>query len=93
MDKLWCIIFVIAALMILCGCSKETFVPPVPDMPAATDMFTGGDEGEVDEYPDEDEEVAEYPDEEEEVAQYPDEEEEFGGFDEPEFGLSMKKIE
>ena len=83
MDKLWCIIFVIAALMILCGCSKETFVPPVPDMSAVTDMFTGGYEDEVDEYPDE----------EEEVVEYPDEEEEFGGFDEPEFGLSMKKIE
>ena len=49
-----------------------------------------GDE-EVAEYPDEDEEVAEYADEE--VAEYPDEEEEFGGFDQSEFELSMKKIE
>ena len=95
MDKLWCILFVIIALGILCGCNKETFVPPVPDVPVVADMFTG--EEEVAEYTDEEEEVAEYPDEvaeyPDEVAEYPDEEEEVGGFDEPEFELSMKKIE
>lgn len=90
MNKLWCIIFMFTALVILCRCNKETFVPPVPDVSAVTGMFTGEEE-EVAEYPDEDEEVAEYADEE--VAEYPDEEEEFGGFDQSEFELSMKKIE
>ena len=90
MNNLQVILFVVAALVILGMCNKETFVPP-PDVPVVTDMFTG-DEEEVAEYPDE-EEVAEYPDEEE-VAEYPDEEEEeLSGFDQPEFELSMKKIE
>lgn len=93
MNNLQVILFVVAALVILNVWSRETFVPPVPDMSVATNMFTGGDEGEVAQYPDEEDEVAEYPDEEE-VAEYPDEEEEeFGGFDEPVFELSMKKIE
>ncbi len=82
MNNLQVILFVVAALVILGMCNKETFVPPVPDISVVTDMFTGDGE-----YPDEEEEVAEYPDEGEIV------EEEFGGFDEPEFELSMKKIE
>lgn len=82
MNNLHVILFVVAALVILGVCSKETFVPPAPDVSVVTDMFTGDGE-----YPDEEEEVAEYPDEGEIV------EEEFDGFDEPEFELSMKKIE
>ncbi len=91
MNNLQVILFVVAALVILGVWSKETFVPPAPDVSAVTDMFTDDDE-----YSDEGEEVVEYPDEEEaeeEVVEYPDEEEEFGGFDEPLFELSMKKIE
>lgn len=79
MDRKLCILaFVAVAIIVLCMCNREAFVPT----PQA-------------EYPDEPQETEEVmeTEETEEVVEYPDEEEDFTGYDEPEFELSMKKIE
>ena len=82
MDRKLCILaFVAVAILVLCMCNREAFVPTTqaeyPDEPQET----------------EEAEEVEETEETEEAMEYPDEEEDFTGYDEPEFELSMKKIE
>lgn len=83
MDKKVCaLIFVAVALIVLCMCNREAFIPTpqaeYPDEPQ-----------EPEEAVEEVEEVVETT----EVVEYPDEEGDLTGYDEPTFELSMKKIE